>query len=159
MRYFRRQARSDVRVKLDSQEADLMRRLVAEMRSLLQEETREDPAFARLFPDAYESPEDARAFRELVGDELQMEKLRTLDAMEGTLGKKGAVDETLAREQAQAWLTALTDMRLTLGTRLEVSEETMAADIDPDDPNAPMLAVLHWLGWLQESLLKAIEGD
>ncbi|MDQ4143390.1 MAG: DUF2017 domain-containing protein [Actinomycetota bacterium] len=133
-----------------------MRRIVADMRLLLSDSPSEDRAVARLFPDAYESNEDARAFRELVGEELRSGKLRALEAMEQSLGEKGAVDETLSAEQANAWLTSLTDMRLTLGTRLDVTEETMAADVDPEDPNAALLAVLHWLGWLQESLLRAL---
>ena len=49
----------------------------------------------------------------------------------------------------------LTDLRLAIGARLEVTEELMSADVGPEDERAPALVTLHWLGWLQEMLLKA----
>ena len=48
-------------------------------------------------------------------------------------------------------------MRLALGVRLEVSEEDMGREPDPDDPNAPAFAVLHWLGWLQETMVEKLD--
>ena len=154
--YFEPGSESAVRVRFNSQEAELMRRIIEDMQLLLSDPPDGDRAVDRLFPDAYETTEDARAFNELVGDELRAGKLRALEAMEQSLGEKGAVDRVLTSEQADAWLTSLTDMRLTLGTRLDVTEETMSQDIDPEDPNAGLLGVLHWLGWLQESLLRAL---
>jgi hypothetical protein len=53
------------------------------------------------------------------------------------------------------WLRTINDIRLTIGTRLEVDETKMAAELDERDPEAPALAVLHWLGWLQESFLES----
>jgi hypothetical protein len=50
----------------------------------------------------------------------------------------------------------LTDLRLAIGTRLDVTEEKMSDDIDPDDPEAAALSVLHWLGWVQGTILEAI---
>ena len=40
----------------------------------------------------------------------------------------------LDRDQADAWLRALNDIRLVLGTRLEVTEDTYEEDVDPEDP-------------------------
>jgi hypothetical protein len=60
---------------------------------------------------------------------------------------------TLSPEEGEAWVRALTDMRLAIGTRLDVTEETMSTEPDPDDPSAAPLQILHWLGWLQESIL------
>ena len=59
------------------------------------------------------------------------------------------------REQADAWLGCLNDLRLVLGTRLEVTEDT-ELDLRRDDPRAQALTVYGWLGWLQESLLEAM---
>jgi hypothetical protein len=61
----------------------------------------------------------------------------------------------LSQEQAQAWLTALNDVRLALGTVLEVTED-MPDELPPDDPRSPHLAVYHWLTWVQESLIQAL---
>jgi hypothetical protein len=49
-------------------------------------------------------------------------------------------------------------MRLAIGARLEVTEEKMNQAMDANGPDAPAWAVLHWLGWLQESILGTL-GD
>jgi hypothetical protein len=64
----------------------------------------------------------------------------------------------LGVEQADAWLSALNDVRLALGTTLGVSED-MPDDLPDDDPRAPHLGVYHWLTWMQESLVAALIGD
>jgi hypothetical protein len=61
----------------------------------------------------------------------------------------------LTAEQAAAWLSALNDVRLALGTTLEVSEG-MPDELPPDDPRASHLPVYHWLTWVQESLIHAV---
>lgn len=63
----------------------------------------------------------------------------------------------LTDEQAQAWLSALNDIRLALGTVLEVTED-MPDELPADDPRAPHLVVYHWLTWVQESLIQALAG-
>jgi len=63
----------------------------------------------------------------------------------------------LTDEQAQAWLSALNDVRLALGTVLEVTED-MPDELPADDPRAPHLVVYHWLTWVQESLIQALAG-
>jgi hypothetical protein len=61
----------------------------------------------------------------------------------------------LTDEQAQAWLFALNDVRLALGTVLDVTED-MPDELPPDDPRAPHLGVYHWLTWVQDSLIHAV---
>ena len=62
----------------------------------------------------------------------------------------------LDREHQDAWLSCLNDLRLVLGTRLEVTEDT---EFDPgsEDPRQQALHVYGWLGWLQESLLACMD--
>jgi hypothetical protein len=144
-----------VRVRTQGDEAELLRRLLAELQSLLEAEIpRTDPVVARILPDAYEEEEDARSYREMVDDDLRKHKLEALRVVRDTLG--GAL---LGGEQVEAWLTTLTDARLAIGTRLEVDEDRMAAELDPDDPDTPALAVLHWLGFLQEKLVQAASDE
>jgi hypothetical protein len=84
-----------------------------------------------------------------------------LDAVSTSLGDRGGdrgSDVDIEGDALQAWLAALTDIRLAIGTRLEVDEEMMAADIDDSDPDARALAVLHWLGWIQEGILRTAAG-
>jgi hypothetical protein len=146
-------------VHLDHEEGDLLRRLREEMHALLSEgEHSTDPVTTRLFPDAYDAADEARAYKQLVGDDLRRGKLTALDELGRHLGPRGEVDVHLPPEAVDAWLTSLNDMRLAIGTRLEVNEERMSAEIDERDPDAPAISVLHWLGWLQQSMLEARAG-
>ena len=145
-----------VSVHLDEQEADLLRQLLGEMATLLEVDIRADPVNKRLFPDAYESEEDSESYRELVGDELRTAKVDTVKKVLETLGEEGPLDKTIPKEDVGDWLTVLTDIRLAIGTRNEVTEEKMAEELDPDDPEAAAMLVLHWLGWVQESLLETL---
>ena len=62
----------------------------------------------------------------------------------------------LARDEADAWLVCLNDLRLVLGTRLEVTEETDPDALPDDDPCLPALEVYAWLGWVQETLVSCL---
>ncbi len=122
-----------------------------------------DPGLARLFPDAYSGASEqeqaaAQEFRRYTEADLRAGKRANAEAVLATLGP---VQDTggalvLTREQVDAWLGCLNDLRLVLGTRLEVTEET-ALDPEPDDPRAHALHVYGWLGWLQESLLGSVD--
>lgn len=147
-----------VRVAFEAEEADLLRRLAAEMRSLLgAAHGRRDRVVGRLFPDAYEDASEAAAYRDLTAADLRDAKLAALAKIDDVLGDAGAVDATIPAPEVEAWLTALTDIRLAIGTRIDVTEERMAADLEPDHPDATAIAVLHWLGWVQELLLDAVD--
>ena len=69
--------------------------------------------------------------------------------MEATLA-----DPELTEEQLSAWLGAVNDLRLVLGTRLDVSEEPL--DIEADDPDAPAYAVYEYLGFLLSEVVDAL---
>ncbi len=146
-----------VLVRLEDHEIGLLQSLLAEMETLLRAEVEADPVNRRLFPDAYESEEDSEAYRELVGDSLRKDKLAALEKMKTGLERGGQEKSIrLSPEDADTWLPVLTDLRLAIGTRNDVTEEKMAAEVDPEDPGSAGLLVLHWLGWLQESLLEAL---
>ncbi len=63
--------------------------------------------------------------------------------------------ERLDESELGAWLGALESLRLALGTRLDVTEETYA-ELDPRDPRSPELALYAWLSWLQEEVIQAL---
>jgi len=144
---------TDIGLPLDSHEAGILRDLVEQMRVLLKESESDDPVHSRLFPSAYEDDEDSASFRDMTGGDLTSMKLEALDAVDGATRRGDQGVTTLSPEEGEAWVRALTDMRLAIGTRLAVTEETMSAEPDPDDPSAAPLQILHWLGWLQESIL------
>ncbi|NUK03553.1 DUF2017 domain-containing protein [Streptomyces lunaelactis] len=133
-----------------------------------------DPALARLFPEAYAGPdadeqdEELRAlsaeFRRFTEKDLRSRKradaiavVRSLDSLTAT-GEGGAVLKLTADESLH-WLGALNDLRLTIGTRLEVGDEDENAELYrlPDsDPRKPMVMAYLWLGALQETLVDTL---
>ena len=137
---------------LEEGEADALRALLVEMQSLLDDE-HEEEVTQRLFPPAYDNPDEERAYRDLVGDALREQKDANLKTVAESLGPAGSASLVLGPPEIDAWLAVLTDLRLALGTRLEVTEESMAGP-EPQGPDAPAYRVLHWLGWLQESILR-----
>ena len=148
-----------IRVEFEEQEAGLLRQLLDEMKTLLDADIEADPVNKRLFPDAYESAEDSRAYRELVGDELRTSKLAALDEVRTALGDRGEVETAISEESGGTWLAVMNDIRLAIGTRNDVTEERMAMEPDSDDLDASAMFVLHWLGWLQETLLESITSE
>lgn len=148
-----------LRATLDRDESTLLRDLIDEMKTLLEADLpRADAVTARLFPDAHEDPEEAEAYRNLVGDDLRAAKLEALRTVSARLGERGALETSIPEDEVTPWLTLIADLRLAIGTRLDVTEEKMAGDLDPNDPDTPAMAVLHWLGWVQESMLTAMMG-
>jgi len=145
-----------VTIRFSDDEAELLRRLLAEMESLLGGGAQRDPVVGRLFPPAYESKKEEESYRALVGDELISTKKANLRTAADMLGQDGSAEADLSEDETEAWLALLTDLRLAIGTRLDVTEEKMSEDIDPDDPDAASLSVLHWLGWVQGTILEAI---
>jgi Domain of unknown function (DUF2017) len=144
-------------LKLDPHERELLHQLLSEMRTLLEADLpREDDVTRRLFPDASDDPREAEQFRELVGDELRATKLAAVNAVDEEIAAGDSGELSLRADEVHALLSVLTDMRLAIGTRLGVTEEKMGAELDPSDPEAPAWSVLHWLGWIQESVLSSI---
>jgi hypothetical protein len=135
----------DVLVRLSAEERSLLLGLVAELRAQLEGESR-DPTLRRLFPPAYDDEEDERAYRELAGDELLSGRRQALELLAAT-----ARSDRLSATEADAWLRALNDLRLVLGTRLDVQE-----DMPIDRPKSPEHAVYVYLSWLQEQLVAAL---
>jgi hypothetical protein len=119
----------------------------------------EDPALARLLPDAYrDDPDAAGEFRRYTEQSLRSAKQETALAVLETLPADGGPVK-LAADQAQAWLRALNDVRLVLGVRLGVTEEfeDQLEELDPDDPLSAVFEIYVWLGMVQESLVQALE--
>ena len=121
-------------------------------------ETPDDPALARLFPDAYrDDPEAAAEFRRVTERSLRETKVAQARTALETLQRSGE-KVTLSADDAAAWLGALTDIRLALGSRLDISEDTLdeMADLPDEDPRAATYHVYDWLTFLQESLVQSL---
>ena len=148
-RRVRRGTSGDIELRLPREERTLVRDLVGQLRDLLVATT-DDPSVRRLFPPAY--PDDAERdteYRVLVRDELLAHRLAELEVVDTTIDADGLDDE-----QATAWMGVLNDLRLVLGTRLDVGEDL--PDLDPEDPLGPAYAVYEYLGWLLSQMVDAL---
>ncbi len=141
-----------VRFFIPPAERELLLQLREELLSLL-ESAPDDPSLERLFPPAYDDRKRDSEYQRLMRDDLETGLRETFDVMEATAGR-----EQLTAPEAEAWLRALTDLRLVLGTRLDVREDTFDSGLDLNDPRAPELAVYGYLSWLQEALVEAVSS-
>jgi hypothetical protein len=137
-----------VLLRLSSEERALVASLAGELRSQLDSAT-DDPSFRRLFPPAYDDEQDERAYRELAGDELLDGRRQALELLAAT-----ARSDRLSAEEADTWLRALNDLRLVLGTRLDVQEDALL-----ESRQSPELALYGYLSWVQEQLVAALMPD
>jgi hypothetical protein len=121
----------------------------------------DDEVLLRLLPNAYADQVDASEFRRYTESTLRQKKQAHALAMRMHL--KAAVDGVveLDHDSANAWLGAMNDVRLALGVRLKVEENTHQELelLAPDDPMRGVYAVYSWLGWLQESLIDALMDE
>jgi hypothetical protein len=116
-----------------------------------------DPALARLLPDAYRDDDQAAGeFRRLTESSLRRDKVSAADRLLAALPADGAGEVRLDPESTESWLSTINDVRLALGTRLEVTEEM--AEPDPEDPDAPAYVVYLWLTELQGVLIEVADG-
>jgi len=140
-------------IKLPEVERELIANLTGQLKELLTMGPDADPSLYRLFPVAYPENEELEdEYRALVIEELLDRHKGSIAVVEETINAT-RVDE----EQIVAWMGAINDLRLVLGTRLDVTEET-GLDFDPTDPNAALLAAYGYLGYLMEEIVQALSG-
>ena len=121
----------------------------------------ENPALARLFPDAYGDADEAGEFRRLTEPDLREGKRATARQVLATLtGYEPGDPLSLDTEQAQAWLGAVKDIRLVLAVWLEIEDDddNPFDRIDDKDDRYEIVVIYHWLGALVEWLVEALMG-
>jgi hypothetical protein len=143
---------------LEAAEAGILGLLLDQLEQLLTadaDDVGDDPVLGRLFPDGHRSdPELAADYRELTESSLRSAKADDLAMVRASLPAEGG-EVRLDADQAGAWLRTSNDLRLALGTRLDISEDTeppeeMAGEEDQQ------LAVYYWLTAVQGSLVDAL---
>lgn len=127
--------------------------LCRQSRALLDaEDPSSDPAVSRLFPPAYpDDPLQNLEFETNLGSGPRSGKLEALDVVERT-----ANSSTLTEEELLAWIGVVNDLRLVLGTRIEITEEATDEDFPTDDPRHETYRVYQFLGFLLHELLEGI---
>lgn len=89
----------------------------------------DNPLLVRLRPFASTDPDVDRSYQELLGDEL-VDSRRSALAMSAELRERTELDES----ELVRWMQGLNALRLVLGTRLDVSEDS-EPELDPSDPD------------------------
>jgi hypothetical protein len=176
----------EVVTELERQEAAVLRGLVGQINDMLraradeapQDELSEltgirtgpstspdDPILSRLLPDFHRLDDDQPS-TEALDSAAALRSLHEPTLLDMKTGVAGVVLETcppaggpvrLSLEQADAWLSALNDVRLALGTALDIDED-MPDELPDDDPRSGHLPVYHWLTVVQEELLHAMSA-
>jgi len=145
----KRTRRGDFELHLPREERDILRTLPRQLRELM---SSDDPALERLFPPAYPDEPDLQSeYDGLVRGDLMEQRLGSVEVMERTIEAKRVNEDELV-----AWLSALNDLRLVLGTKLGVTEEDDPEEISDDDSLAPSYALYYYLGWLEEQVVEAL---
>jgi Domain of unknown function (DUF2017) len=148
----------DVVARLDPAEATVVGLLLDQLEQLLaadSDDVGDDPVLARLLPDGHRSdPEIAADFRGMTESALRSGKADDLAIVRATLPADGG-EVRLDAEQAAAWLRSTNDLRLALGTRLDIGEDSEPPDEITGDEDQ-QLAVYYWLTAVQGSLVDAL---
>ena len=129
----------------------------------------EDPVLARLFPTAYSDDEEAAAeFRRFTEATLRDGKAAAACAIIDGLEEAGLppqleedglmIDVELDQPTAETWMRSFTDLRLALATRLgvEQDDDDYWESLPDDDPRAQAHDIYDWVGYLQETLVRAL---
>jgi hypothetical protein len=142
---------------MSDRERDAVRTFTGQLRVLLTSENpSSDPAVARLFPPAL--PDDDvlgnLEYEQHHGDELLLSKLEALDTVDRTLDRA-----ELTEDELLAWLGSLNSIRLVVGTRLGVTEESTEKDFVGDERDVEMFQLYGYLTWLQGWVIEALDQD
>jgi hypothetical protein len=133
-------------------EREMLGMLPEMLRALLSSNDANDPALRRLFPSAFPDDEKASAeFDAVVRDDLLEQRMAAIETMERTLDA-----EHLTEDELIAWLAAVNDLRLVLGVRLDVSEDSTVSDFSGDPETERAYALYVFLSYLEEDVVRAL---
>jgi hypothetical protein len=138
-------------VDLSADERELLANLPLQLVELLDEDdAMDDEAVARLFPDAYTAVDTGfnEEYKRLMTDDLRDRHRAALETIASTAAAKRVTHDELYQ-----WMTALTQLRLVIGTRLGVTEDMQP---DGDDPGFNLYG---YLSWLQEQVVEALSSQ
>lgn len=170
-----------LRLHLNYDEAAMLDQLITQLMQLLQshsgtaldpdplfaslevggsEDIPEDPALARLFPNAYEGDEDATQFRRVTEQGLLNRKLQDAIQVTTALGLGGVlpgedttVEVDISRGTLPAWARTITALRLAIAARIGLDTAEDHDRLLEDDETRGTVLVFDWLAAILESAL------
>ena len=153
--------------RFEQAEVAVLVQLASEVQGLLSQFESVEPgspserAIGRLLPAAYrDGGDNDEEFRRFTAEGLVDRKTRNAARVRATLAggdtNDGVLTVTLDADGTQSWLRTLTDIRLTLAAGLGIEKDGDERLIEDEDRFA--LDVYGWLGYVQETLLEALES-
>lgn len=142
-----------------------LEKLPDRLRSVLESTDLSDRVVSRLFPQAYQDdPEAESEYQHLLRKDLIKRKQDAIETFEKTLRASHKVDTEvgpilivqLSDEDLAMWLGFLHDMRILLGTHLDIEDDDWHGNFSPEDSNADEWILLEWLSYLEEHILDAL---
>ncbi len=109
----------------------------------------DDPGLRRLFPSAYpDDPDLDAAYTILARSELADARRAEIAVLNDTVDA-----ESVSRDELLSWMRVTNDLRLVLGTRLDVSEDDLE-----DEEGSPAHEVYHVLGLVLDEIVAALSS-
>ena len=116
----------------------------------------DDARLRRLFPTAYhENPDHDAEYQGYMRDELTQSRSASIAVVREVLEST----DLITAAQLHAFMTVLNNLRLVLGTLLDVGEDDFEDDIDENDPAFGQWQLYGYLGWLMEWTISALSGE
>ena len=140
-------------INLQDHERETMLDLVAQLETVLSSGP-DDEHLRRLYPTAYnENPEHDAEYQGFMRDELTQSRAASIATVREMLSSDSPVTEN----QLGAFMMVLNNLRLILGTLLDVNED----DDEPDetDPLYGQWQLYGYLGWLLEWVISSLTGE
>jgi hypothetical protein len=140
-------------INLQDHERETMLDLVAQLETVLNSGP-DDERLRRLYPTAYnENPEHDAEYQGFMRDELTQSRAASIATVREMLSSDSPVTEN----QLGAFMMVLNNLRLILGTLLDVNED----DDEPDetDPLYGQWQLYGYLGWLLEWVISSLTGE
>jgi hypothetical protein len=129
----------------------MLEQLAAEIDKLL---TSDDAALVRWFPPAYGTDEArSREFAALARDELVASKRAALEVVVGSFDQP-----EVSGDELHSIMRSLNDLRLVLGTRLDVSEDQAGPPRGTPTEDLPAWQAYERLGMLVAMCVRALSG-
>lgn len=127
----------------------------------------EDPALARLFPDAFDDEAEASSFRQLTEQGLVNRKLHDAQEVSHALGlgidpgsaEKSTIEIDITSTTMLAWVRTLTSLRLAIAARIGLNEESDHDRLFAHEDTRGTVMVYDWLAAILDSIIRMNETE
>jgi len=141
--------KSEYALVLERSDRDALVGLLDQLRdSLMNSST--DENLKRLFPTAYhQDPKHDEEYQRLMRDDLLASRLQSLGVATSVLSREAPDNITpLTSQELDEFSRSINNLRLVIGTVLDIDESDIDVDLDENDPDDQRLVLYGYLGWL-----------